>query len=877
MLKNKLTPLLRQYLEVKQNHKDCLIFFRLGDFYELFFEDAELAAKCLGITLTKRGQIDGKDVPMCGVPHHHGENYLSKLLRRGFKVAICEQIEKPEQSKKRGYKEIIKRKVVRIATPGTLTEEKELLNPENNYLMSISFLNYNFHLTYIDISTGEVNLRNCPNQKDVFISIEEINPSEILIPKDNEYKFLLKEKKVKKIITFLENSFLNYENAKKNLIKSYYSNSNFDISNYSKNEIISLGSTMSFISYTQDGKVPIFSLPSNKEKNNYLEIDNSTRRNLEIIKTLNGESEGSLFNSLNFTHTSSGSRKLLSDISNPLNKIDKIKRRQELVSFFYNNFETIKDKIVKNINQFPDVARSLNRLSLGRGGPRDLFSIQKGLEKTLLVSDILKKEGKQKLKTNPFVEYFSLLKKREILEVIDALNNALADNLPNFSRDGNFIKTGFDPQLDKVRSYRDNAKKLILGQEGIEKKNTGINNLKIKYNNYLGYFLDVSSSNNSKIKKHEDYYIHRQSLKNSFRYTTKKLIEISENIFNANFEVQELEHLNYTKLVNNVLKISDQILRAANIMSRVDVAFSWALYAKKYTAVKPEINSNNDFEVVDGRHPSVEKTHVDNFISNSCMLNNNNINIFKLITGPNMSGKSTYLRQNALILVIAQAGGFCPAEKVKIGICDKLFCRVGSGDELSKGNSTFMVEMLETANILNTATEKSLVVLDEIGRGTSTYDGMSLAWATTEYLINKIKCKTLFATHYNELSKLSKEFNQLELNTFRVKEWKGDLIFLHQLVEGVAKSSYGIQVAKMAGIPEVVTLNAKKILKRLEGGIVSMNEVDKQTLIDFAYNKKKFVLKEIEEKIKKINLSKTTPLEALNFLQGLQEKIKDKT
>ena len=873
MLNSKLTPLLRQYLEVKENYKDCLIFFRLGDFYELFFEDAQLAAKCLDITLTKRGQVDGNDIPMCGVPHHHGDNYIAKLLKNGFKVAICEQIETPEESKKRGQKEIIKRKVVRIATPGTLTEEKELLTSDNNYLMNISFFNDFYNLVVIDISTGEINLKKCILEKEVLDYISDIMPSEIIVPKNKIYNFISDNKKKVLTITKLE-ELSKYDQAKQTLTESYVTNSNFKISNFSKNDIISLGTTINYVAYTQNGKLPALSIPNNKENNDYLEIDSASKRNLEIIKTLNGDSEGSLFSSLNFTHTSPGSRLLLNDLANPLKSVKKIKQRLELVNFFNDNYELLQGKIIKYISQFPDIARSLNRLSLGRGGPRDLYSICLGLEKAKALYDYIE-DSKAK---NPFKVFLYLINKnKEVLKVINILKESLAESLPTSSRDGNFIKKGINLELDKIRAYRDNIKKLILEEEVKERKITGINTLKIKYNSFLGYFLDVSAVNNNKIKKIENNYIHRQTLKNSYRYTTKTLVEISENILSANFKVQEIENSIYANLLKDTLLISDKILEIANLIARIDVSFSWAVYARKYDAVNPEVNNSNDFEIINGRHPAVEKTHTNNFISNSCVLNNKKINTFKLITGPNMSGKSTFLRQNALILIMAQAGGFCPAKKVKIGICDKLFCRVGSGDELAKGNSTFMVEMIETANILNSATESSLVVLDEIGRGTSTYDGMSLAWATIEHLIEKIKCKTLFATHYNELCQLDQKHNQLELSTFRVKEWESDLIFLHQLVPGVAKSSYGIQVAKMAGVPKEVIVSAHKMLIKLEKNNNNVTQkTQAQTLIKFEEKEKNYLFKNIVNDVNQINLNQMTPLEALNFLKEVQEKLKGK-
>ena len=427
----------------------------------------------------------------------------------------------------------------------------------------------------------------------------------------------------------------------------------------------------------------------------------------------------------------------------------------------------------------------------------------------------------------------------------------------------------------KFRKIRDDSKSLILDIEKKEKVETGINGLKIKYNNFLGYFIDLSGVNHKLLKNEEQKYIHRQTLKNSFRYTTKELIEVSEKILNANFLFIKKENDIYNNLINKIENYANLIIKVSDVIARIDVAQSWSNYSIKYNAVRPTLLKNQDFSVIDGRHPSVEKSHSEKFISNSCILKEEDNKFFKLITGPNMSGKSTYLRQNAIILIMAQAGGFCPAKEVTLGLCDKLFCRVGSGDELAKGNSTFMVEMLETANILNSATSKSLVILDEIGRGTSTFDGISIAWATSEYLLEKIKCKVLFATHYNELANLEKKFNGLDLNTFRVKEWKGELIFLYEIIEGLAESSYGIQVGKMAGLPKEVTTQAFNILSKLEQKDYNFFEASQQLRIGFNKKNKleKSNLEKVSNYIKSIDINDTSPIEALKKLDEIQKKL----
>ena len=881
MIKKKLTPLLRQYIDIKEKYKDCLIFFRLGDFYELFFEDAEIAAKELSITLTRRGQIDDKDIPMCGVPFFQGEIYVSKLLKKGFKVAICEQLEKPEESKKRGNNEIIKRKVIRVATPGTLTEEKELETPENNFLASIICKDNMLALSWIDISTGEINVKTCKSLDIVLSSLQEINPSEIIYSPEYLQKHFLENLKHNLYSTFtrVESIYFDFKNNHDLLKDIYSTNKIFHIEDLLEVHIKMLGSLIKYILYTQDGRIPPVKLPNKEDEKNLLEIDASSRKNLEIISSLNGDRKGSLLSAVNYTKTASGERKLINDLIYPLANLNNIILRQELVEFFYTNFNFLKKSFSEKLSKIPDFSRSIARLSLNRGGPRDLNNILRGLEISFSLTEILLDEKLIEKKSKNIINLIKpIIKNHNIKNVKKNIHSALEEKLPMHSRDGGFIKKGYDKELDIIREYRDNSKKIVIEIELKERAFTKVNNLRIKYNNFLGYFIEVSPSNKNNIKQYPERYIHRQTLKNCIRYTCNDLISISEKIINSNAKLLERELKIYKELVDNVIKNSQIILKMSDIVSRLDVAYSWATYAKNSKAIKPNISENNQYVVYNGRHPSVEKTHTQKFISNSCVLNKNDKNIFKLITGPNMSGKSTYLRQNAIILIMAQAGGFCPADEVKIGICDKLFCRVGSGDELAKGNSTFMVEMLETARILQNATNKSLVILDEIGRGTSTFDGMSIAWATIEHILEKIKCKTLFATHYNELSALKDQFKLLELNTFRVKEWKGDLVFLHEIIEGVAASSYGIQVAKMAGVPSQLTDRAENILRKLENAENKKKDKSKQLDINYLRTKEKdyYLFEEVIENIIGLNLNEVKPIEALNILNKYKELLEKK-
>ena len=877
-MSGKLTPLLRQYLDIKNQYSDCLIFFRLGDFYELFFEDAEVSSKVLGITLTKRGQVEGRDIPMCGVPFHQGDSYLNKLLKAGHKVAICEQTETPEESKKRGYNSIIERKVVRIASPGTLTEEIELDDKGSNYLMSLVAYGENFGSAWVDISTGEVNCKICKDFEKLLDIYSNISPSEVIIS-NLYFEKNFSDKLLKTMpLTFYNLNLKKQTQLISNFEKFYEKNIAFTLKKLSEVETVSLAVIFDYISYTQNGKMPHLKEPTQFKNTNLLEIDNATKRNLEITRTLNGDKEGSLLYSVDYTLTPAGKRKLSNDLLNPLYSVDKINNRLNIVDFFFHNDNFTNSAIQEILKKIPDIVRSSNRLFLRRGGPRDLLSIMQGLEAYgKLIKYIEVKSGK-----NHFIKEFSNLieescESKSLIKIVALLKRALKENIPIQNKEGNFIKEGFDAELDKIRNMRDHSRSLILDIEQKEKKLTNINGLKIKYNNFLGYYIDLSPVNHKLLKNENQRYIHRQTLKNSFRYTTTELIELSEKILSANFLFIKKENELYDNLIKKIQSEANLLLSVSDTVARIDVAQSWATYSKKYNAVRPTLLKNKDFKVINGRHPSVEKSQNEKFISNSCFLSEEENSFFKLITGPNMSGKSTFLRQNALILIMAQAGGFCPAKEVTLGICDKLFCRVGSGDELAKGNSTFMVEMLETANILNTATQNSFVILDEIGRGTATFDGISIAWATSEYLLEKIKCKVLFATHYNELSNLVKKFNGLDLNTFRVKEWKGELIFLYEIIEGLAESSYGIQVGKMAGLPNEVTELASSILSKLEQKDNDFLDTSNQLSLNLKNEKshKTDYLEALSNEIDSIDIDRTSPIQALEKLYEIKNKLNE--
>ncbi len=879
--KNKISPMMQQYFEIKSEYSDCMLFFRMGDFYELFFDDAIRAASILNITLTKRGTYQNEDIPMCGVPVSAGDSYLSKLIDKNIKVAVCEQIETPEESKKRGYKAIIKRKVTRIATPGTLTGEFELTASNNNYILTLYMKDKNVGACWIDISTGEIKTKLLRKKEEILFLVSRIQPAEILF--NSKIENFLKSNFIEKesFLSLIQNENFFFDRCLKKS-KDVLKVSNLKVyGDFAEEEVSALGTSLDYILFTQSGKIPVFSSPIREVSNSIMIIDSASKKNLEISETLSKEKEGSLFYSVNYTKSSAGARKLLNDLMSPLNNLKKINERLNIIEFFYNdNIENI--KIQKVIAQLPDISRSITRLGIGRGGPRDLVAIMSGIKKGYIARDIILSSS---FKGESFNLVLKLLNGLENMkEMVLSISNSIVETPPLSVNEGGFVRKGFNKKLDEIKELRENIKNKIVEMEKFERERTGIKSLKIKYNNFIGYYIDVTASNKSFII--EDYeYIHRQTLKNSIRFTTRDLVSLAEKILNSEAKYAHLELEIFNKIVELTLKNSESILLASTALAKVDVALSWSYYAKNHNAIKPKVFENNNFKIINGRHPSIEKIQEEDFISNSCELNYKDKNFLWLITGPNMAGKSTFLRQNALIAIMAQAGGYVPASSANIGLFDRIFCRVGASDELAKGRSTFMVEMQETATILNQASSKSLVILDEIGRGTSTFDGMSIAWSTIEYLLEKIKCRTLFATHYHEITELSNKYEAIKLYTLKVNEYDSKLIFLHDVVKGISKGSYGINVANMAGFPKSVTNRAENILKYLESKKLSIKktEVNKleeldsynsfQTQKNQGYNK---VDIEIIDKIKNFNLDDISPKEALDILYNLSKIVKTK-
>ena len=872
---------MQQYLNSKQAHPDCLLFYRMGDFYELFFEDAVKASAILGIALTKRGKYNGEDIAMCGVPVHSSDGYLETLIASGCRVAICEQMEDAEEAKKRGYKAVIHRKVVRIVTPGTITEETLLDARSANYLCAITKTANIYALAWLELSTGEFYLGN-PTLASLPAEIAAVQPKEIILSETlakelSSHEFWQEwDKKAS-----LQPAILFDSSKNERSLKQYYGVAVLDgLGDLSRADIAACGALIEYIALTQIAGNPRLDYPKKQMQNSFMLIDAATRRNLEITATLTGAKLGSLLSAIDKTITGSGARLLTNWLSAPLTSPDAINARLNNVAFFANENDT-RTTIRGLLKNFPDIERALSRICLDRASPRDLKSIHAGLE----VAAYIKKHFLVNQDLMPPSALQEIIDKIWLHEELSAtLASALKEELPILARDGNFVRDSYSDELDHFRMLRDDSKRLILALETRYQQETTINTLKIRYNNVLGYFAEITLQHQKKITEH---FIHRQSMANALRYTTTELGELERKISEAGGKAIKLELEIFSELVTRIKSACSTIAQMARAVATLDVASSLGELAVHKNYTRPIVDNSSEFTINAGRHTVVEnglqKSGQGQFIGNDCHLGGNAR--LWLITGPNMAGKSTFLRQNALIAILAQAGSFVPAEFAHIGVVDKLFSRVGAADDLARGRSTFMVEMVETATILNQATAKSLVILDEIGRGTATFDGLSIAWAVVEHLHNHIKCRSLFATHYHEMTALSAMLPNLSCYTMKVKEWKGNVVFLHEVMKGTADRSYGIHVAKLAGLPESVLKRASTLLTILEE-----NETGKITdkitgdlpLFRVAPTERQPVI--IEEKneitvqangalqlLHTTNLDELTPKNALELLYRLKE------
>lgn len=799
--KNKLSPVMQQYVDMKSENPDALLMFRLGDFYEAFFEDAKTVSETLSLVLTHRGTDGfGADVPMCGIPWHAADNYFGRLVRAGFKVALVEQMETPQQAKQRGHK-YIERKVIRVLTPGTITDEN-LLTPKNsNFLVSVVPVNdTKFDIAGCDISTGEIFIGETDSILDDMI---RINPAEIIYPeRDAENSTIKTLRSLYKTTPVYEKLYIRSDI---NLIVSHVFGGNVKSDNV--DNICATTLMAGYLFNTQRGANISFRTPYNFKSGRQLLIDSATWKSLEIDAPIN-DGGTCLLDVIDKTITASGARKLRSYLRTLPGDRDVILSRQEHIGHLLLN-RSVMSETAGILSRVPDVNRALSRLLSGRGTPRDLRNVAEFLS----ILDGVKNVG-QKL-DSILSEKFNQIQTYD--DFSNELQSALNDDLPTFFRDGNVIKNGFDLSLDNMRQLSTGAKETIAQLQAEYISKTNINTLKIKFNNILGYFIEVPSSRADVLMNPESGFIHRQTMAGNMRFTTSKLIDLDNDIRNASDKAAAIEAEIINTLIEKIREIADNLMNTADLIADLDVWLALANCADFYSWVRPTITNSTEFNVIGGRHPVIEsvlKKHGDNFVKNDCVLNDKAV---ALLTGPNMAGKSTYLRQNAILVVLAHLGSFVPATSATIGICDQLFSRVGASDNLAAGQSTFMVEMVETANILNRATKKSFIIFDEIGRGTSTFDGMAIAQAVLEYL-NTLTPRTLFATHYHELTELvsSENLSNVSCLTIDVREHNNDIIFLHKIILGVANRSYGIAVAKMAGMPRHVVERAEQVLNNLE-------------------------------------------------------------
>ena len=820
----RITPMMEQYIEIKAANPDCLLFYRMGDFYELFFDDAEVASRALGIMLTKRGKHLGRDIPMCGVPIERADEYLHRLIALGHRVAVCDQLEDPAEARKRGAKSVVRRDVIRLVTPGTLTEDSLLDARRNNYLLALARSRASsgadrFALAWIDISTGEFRVAEC-DRGSLAAEIARVEPGEIVVSDalygDPELAPYLRSLPA---LTPLTRDVFDGATAERRLASFFGVATTAAFGAFSRIELAAAAAAVTYVERTQIGKHPPLSVPAREAAGATLAIDEATRGNLELTRTLSGERRGSLLAAIDRTVTAAGARLLARRLAAPLTDPAEIAGRLDAVAAFVEE-AAIRNDLRTRLKAVPDLARALSRIVIGRGGPRDLAAIRDGIFAAVEFAANLAALGEL---PREIAQAAAALRAPDGA-IAAELKRALAGELPAFRRDGGFVRGGYEAALDEARALRDKSRRVIAALQVRYAETSGVRALKIRHNNVLGYFVDVSAQHGEKLMAAplNATFIHRQTTAGQVRFTSTELGELEAKIATAAERALALELEIFDRLAASVTAASAAIKEAANAVALLDVATALAALAVERDYARPEVDDSLAFAITAGRHPVVEQALIAGggpFVANDCDLSppaDEAAGRIWLVTGPNMAGKSTFLRQNALIAVLAQMGSFVPAKAARIGVVDRLFSRVGAADDLARGHSTFMVEMVETAAILNQAGERALVILDEIGRGTATFDGLSIAWATIEHLHESNRCRTLFATHFHEMTALAAKLSRLHNATMRVKEWQGDVVFLHEVVAGAADRSYGIAVAKLAGLPGSVIERAKIVLAQIE-------------------------------------------------------------
>ena len=808
------TPMMAQYMEIKAQYPDALLFYRMGDFYELFLDDAVTAAEALDIALTKRGKHLGEDIAMCGVPVHSAEGYLLTLIRKGFRVAVCEQMEDPAEAKKRGSKSVVRREVVRLVTPGTLTEESLLDARRHNYLAAFAQVRGEAALAWVDISTGAFHVMALSPAR-LGPELARLIPREVVVSEADEPALAGTVAECGAALTALGMAAFDSTGAERRLCALFRVATLEAFGTFSRPELAAMGAIIEWLEITQKGKLPRLQVPVREQASRVMQIDAATRRNLELTRALDGRRAGSLLATIDRTVTAAGGRLLERRLSSPSLVRDVVQARLAAVDFAVEQ-SRLREDLRDALRRVPDLDRALSRLGLDRGGPRDLAAIRNGLMQAAEIAARL--DGLDLPEV--LREAAAGLAGHEAL--CDRLDRALVAEPPLLVRDGGFIAAGFDADLDEARRLRDEGRGIIAAMQGEYIEETGIASLKIRHNNVLGYFIEVTATHADRMLAPplSESFKHRQTTANQLRFTTPRLTEMESRILNAGGRAIEIEKRLYDGLKAAILDKSAEIAQTTRGLAELDLATALADLSVSENWCAPEVDESRALLIEGGRHPVVERSLRAQggapFIANDCGLGGES-DIW-LVTGPNMAGKSTFLRQNALIALLAQMGSHVPARRAHIGMVSQLFSRVGASDDLARGRSTFMVEMVETAAILNQADARALVILDEIGRGTATYDGLSIAWATLEHLHDVNGCRALFATHYHELTGLSERLDRVANATVSVKEHDGEVIFLHEVRRGAADRSYGVQVARLAGLPEAVVARARVVLDALEKG-----------------------------------------------------------